>query len=100
MCAGGTGRGDGGVMSLIRRLNELQAAHGYLTEAALRELARSEKVPLYRLQGLVSFYPHFRTTPPPRAEMAVCRDMSCWLNGGEKAIRRAREQSPDGEVRE
>jgi formate dehydrogenase/NADH-quinone oxidoreductase subunit F len=75
-------------MSLIRRLNELQEAHGYLTEEALRDLARRENVPLYRLQGLVSFYPYFRTAPP-RVELAVCRDMACWLNGGPDASRRA-----------
>jgi NADH:ubiquinone oxidoreductase subunit F (NADH-binding) len=68
-------------MRLLRCLRELQNAHGYLTEPALRELAGRENVPLHRLQELVSFYPHFRTTPPPRVEVAVCRDMSCWLAG-------------------
>jgi NADH:ubiquinone oxidoreductase subunit F (NADH-binding)/NADH:ubiquinone oxidoreductase subunit E len=69
-------------MRLIRQLIELQEAHGYLSEEVLRELARREKVPLYRLQGLVSFYPHFRTKPPPRTELSICRDMACWLAGG------------------
>src|SRR5690348_5475556 len=87
-------------MSLIRQLNELQETHGYLTEDALRDLARRENVPLYRLQGLVSFYPHFRTAPPPRVELAVCRDMACWLNGGPEACQRARAQMPDAEIRE
>jgi formate dehydrogenase/NADH-quinone oxidoreductase subunit F len=68
-------------MHLLRRLSELQEAHGYLSPEVLRELARRENVPLYRLQGLVSFYTHFRTTPPPRVEIAVCRDASCWLSG-------------------
>jgi formate dehydrogenase beta subunit len=71
-------------MSLISRLNELQEAHGYLSAEQLRELAEAENVPLYRLQGLVTFYPHFRTTPPPRVELTVCRDMACWLNGGQE----------------
>jgi NADH:ubiquinone oxidoreductase subunit F (NADH-binding)/NADH:ubiquinone oxidoreductase subunit E len=70
-------------MGLISRLNELQEAHGYLSEERLRELAEAENVPLYRLQGLVTFYPHFRTTPAPRVELTVCRDMACWLNDGE-----------------
>jgi NADH:ubiquinone oxidoreductase subunit F (NADH-binding) len=87
-------------MSLIGRLTELQETHGYLTEEALRDLARRENVPLYRLQGLVSFYPHFRTAPPPRVELAVCRDMACWLNGGPEACQRARERMPDAEIRE
>jgi NADH:ubiquinone oxidoreductase subunit F (NADH-binding)/NADH:ubiquinone oxidoreductase subunit E len=90
-------------MGLIRRLYELQEAHGYLSEERLRELAEAENVPLYRLQGLVTFYPHFRTTPPPHVELTVCRDMACWLNGGEKraaALRRKLEDVPGVEVHE
>jgi NADH:ubiquinone oxidoreductase subunit F (NADH-binding)/NADH:ubiquinone oxidoreductase subunit E len=78
-------------MRLLRRFHELQEIHGYLTEELLRELARSERVPLYRLQGLVSFYPHFRTSPPPRVEISICRDMACWLANGEACAIRVRE---------
>jgi NADH:ubiquinone oxidoreductase subunit F (NADH-binding)/NADH:ubiquinone oxidoreductase subunit E len=89
-------------MRLIRRLTELQAQHGHLSEEVLRELARVENVPLHRLQELVSFYPHFRITPPPQVEWGVCRDMVCWLNATPEAQRR-REQlasGPDVAVRE
>ncbi len=82
-------------MSLIAKLRELQDQHGYLSEAALRELSERERVPLYRLQGLVSFYPHFRTSPPPKLEVAVCRDMSCWLRGG-PALTEAVKQKASG----
>jgi NADH:ubiquinone oxidoreductase subunit F (NADH-binding) len=44
----------------------------------------------------VSFYPHFRTTPPPSFELLVCRDMACRLNSGPEALRRARETLPPG----
>src|SRR5262249_46831574 len=65
------------------------------------ELSHTHTIPLYRLQELVSFYPHFRTTPPPRVELTVCRDMSCWLAGGEECSRRLHELNPaDVEVRE
>jgi formate dehydrogenase/NADH-quinone oxidoreductase subunit F len=90
-------------MSLIRRLLELQEAHGWLSEEVLRDLSSRENVPLYRLQGLVSFYPHFRTSPPHAVELTVCRDMACWLNGGPEACRRLREQTAaraDVEVKE
>jgi NADH:ubiquinone oxidoreductase subunit F (NADH-binding)/NADH:ubiquinone oxidoreductase subunit E len=90
-------------MKLLRRLHELQEIHGYLTEDLLRGLAQSERVPLYRLQGLVSFYPHFRMTPPLRVEVSLCRDMACWLADGEACMARVREtlsDSTDVEVRE
>lgn len=77
-------------MSLIQRLTALQEERGWLSESSLRELARSANVPLHRLQELVSFYPHFRTAPPPRTEVAVCRDVACWLNGAPENLRRLR----------
>ncbi len=83
-------------MLLLQRLQELQETHGYLTEEALRRLAEQEHVPLYHLQGLVSFYPHFRTAPPPRAEVLVCRDMACWLAGAPETYRRLQQQAEAG----
>ncbi len=58
---------------VIRELNRLQEEHGYLRPADLKELSERLRVPLYRLQGLATFYPHFRTTPPPPAIVTLCR---------------------------
>src|SRR5688572_15850517 len=88
-------------MRLIPLLSAAQDEHGCLSEATLRELSREHTVPLHRLQQLVSFYPHFRTTPSPRVELTVCRDMSCWLSGGEECSRRLHElTAADVEVHE
>jgi formate dehydrogenase/NADH-quinone oxidoreductase subunit F len=88
-------------MRLIPLLTATQHERGYLSEATLRELSHTHTIPLYRLQELVSFYPHFRTTPPPRVELTLCRDMSCWLAGGEECSRRLHELNvADVEVRE
>lgn len=54
---------------------------GYLMPADLRAVAEEQVVPLHRVQSLVSFYPHFRTAPPPKVEVHICRDMSCHLRG-------------------
>jgi NADH:ubiquinone oxidoreductase subunit F (NADH-binding)/NADH:ubiquinone oxidoreductase subunit E len=69
-------------MSLIHELERLQEERGHLDSEALRDLAHRLGVPLYRLQEIVSFYPHFRTRPPAALEVHVCRDMSCHLAGG------------------
>jgi len=47
----------------------------------LEALARRIEMPLYRLHGVASFYPHFHLTPPARAEVRVCADISCHLRG-------------------
>lgn len=69
-------------MELIRELSRLQAQRGFLSDDTLRELSKARRVPLYRLEGLVSFYPHFRRSPPPKASVQVCRDVSCVMAGG------------------
>ncbi|MDT8436805.1 MAG: NAD(P)H-dependent oxidoreductase subunit E [Gemmatimonadota bacterium] len=74
-------------MSLIHELEALQEERGHLDAASLRDLAHRLAVPLYRLQELVSFYPHFRTEPPAALEVHVCRDMSCHVSGGAAGLR-------------
>ena len=54
-------------------LVRLQAARGYLPDAALRELAADLGQPLSRLEEVVSFFPHFRRTPPPESAFASAR---------------------------
>lgn len=56
---------------------QLQEERGCVDEAAMRALSSRQRVPLYRLEELVSFYPHFRRTPPPRVTVHVCRDVCC-----------------------
>jgi len=64
-------------------LREIQHRFGYLPAEELKDLARKIDVPLYRLHGVASFYPHFRLTPPPKADVCVCQDMSCHLRGAD-----------------
>jgi formate dehydrogenase beta subunit len=64
-------------------LREIQHRFGYLPAEELKNLAAKIDVPLYRLHGVASFYPHFRLTPPPKADVCVCQDMSCHLRGAD-----------------
>ena len=77
---------------IIQELQHLQHQHGYLPRAALRQLSDRLAVPLYRIQEVASFFPHFRVFADeatearevaklPQCEVAVCRDMACRLRG-------------------
>ena len=57
--------------SLIPLLNELQAKLGWLPREELVALAREAGRPLYEIQGLISFYPHYRTEPPVPVSIGV-----------------------------
>jgi NADH:ubiquinone oxidoreductase subunit F (NADH-binding)/NADH:ubiquinone oxidoreductase subunit E len=62
-------------------LRAIQLRYGFLPKAELEALSVRSRTPLYQIHSVASFYPHFRLTPPPKAEILVCADMSCHLNG-------------------
>ncbi|MGA8143612.1 MAG: NAD(P)H-dependent oxidoreductase subunit E [Candidatus Acidiferrales bacterium] len=66
---------------IFNELREIQRQFGYLPADQLKSLAKKIDVPLYRVHGVASFYPHFHLTPPPKADVRVCQDMSCHLRG-------------------
>ncbi|MGO9496569.1 MAG: NAD(P)H-dependent oxidoreductase subunit E [Solirubrobacteraceae bacterium] len=89
--------------SLIPSLNAIQREHGWLPREELTRLSRETRRPLYEIEGLVSFYPHFRTAAPPKVEVTVCRDLSCWLHGADEQMAAIHKRYGDGveiEVRE
>jgi NADH:ubiquinone oxidoreductase subunit F (NADH-binding)/NADH:ubiquinone oxidoreductase subunit E len=86
---------------IIQELNAIQERHGYLPVDELQALSRRRDIPLYRLHGVASFYPHFRLRPPPAVEIKVCRDLSCHLRGASdlyEIARTAADASPLEEV--
>jgi NADH:ubiquinone oxidoreductase subunit F (NADH-binding)/NADH:ubiquinone oxidoreductase subunit E len=62
-------------------LRAIQLRHGFLPKAELEGLSRRNQTPLYQLHSVASFYPHFHLVPPAKAEIRVCADLSCHLNG-------------------
>jgi len=78
--------------SLIPALNAIQERAGWLPREELVALSRDVRRPLYEIEGLVSFYPHFRTDPPVKAELRVCHDLSCWLRGADERIAAVKER--------
>ncbi len=81
--------------SLIPALNAIQRECGWLPRDRLVALSRDTRRPLYEIEGLLSFYPHFRVDPPGRVQVAVCQDLSCWLHGAEEQIAEVRARYGD-----
>jgi formate dehydrogenase beta subunit len=85
--------------SLIPALHAIQERVGWLPREELVALSREVRRPLYEIEGLISFYPHFRTTPPERVVLRVCHDLSCWLRGADDRLEQIRARyGPDTDV--
>ncbi len=85
--------------SLIPALHAITERVGWLPREELVALSREVHRPLYEIEGLISFYPHFRTTPPERVQLRVCHDLSCWLRGADDQLAAIRERyGPDPDV--
>src|SRR5450432_504712 len=66
---------------IFDELRAIQLRQGFLPMAELQALSQRTQTPLYQLHSVASFYPHFHLVPPAKAEIHVCADMSCHLNG-------------------
>ena len=66
---------------LVPALQRIQHEFGFLEPKALKQFSESSGVPLYRLQAVASFFPHFHLSPPKEVTVRVCRDMACHLAG-------------------
>jgi NADH:ubiquinone oxidoreductase subunit F (NADH-binding)/NADH:ubiquinone oxidoreductase subunit E len=76
--------------SLIPALTAIQRRCGWLPREELVALSRDTRRPLYEIEGVISFYPHFRKSPPKSVQLAVCHDLTCWLHGSDERIRETR----------
>ncbi len=75
--------------SLIPALNAIQERVGWLPREELVSLSREVHRPLYEIEGLISFYPHFRTEPPKGPIVQVCRAEACQARGAREVFETA-----------
>ncbi|MCE9605164.1 MAG: NAD(P)H-dependent oxidoreductase subunit E [Planctomycetia bacterium] len=81
---------------IVQELHKIQQRHGFLPKDELHELSHRLGTPLYRLNEVASFFPHFRLEPGPKVEVLVCHDMACHLRGGELMREELQRQFPEG----
>jgi formate dehydrogenase subunit gamma len=68
---------------LLPILHDVQAAHGFISDAAIREIALALNLSRAEVSGVVSFYHDFRRVPDPRPAIRLCRAEACQARGSE-----------------
>jgi len=73
----------GMVGALLPALHAIQDELGYIPDAAIVQLADALNLSRAEVHGTISFYHDFRTTPPGRHVLRVCRAEACQAMGGD-----------------
>jgi NADH-quinone oxidoreductase subunit E len=77
-------QGDAG--SLIQVLLEIQRENHWLSKEALEKVSKQLKVPLNRIQHIVTFYKAFSLVPRGRHEVHVCTGTACHVRGAPRLL--------------
>ena len=75
--------------ALLPILHGIQDALGYVPPEAVPVIAQSLNLSRAEVHGVVSFYHHFRETPPGRHTIRICRAEACQSVGAEALIAHA-----------
>lgn len=67
---------------VIPLLQEIQEEVGYIPPEAIETIARGTGLFPAQVQGIVTFYEQFHTTPRGRNIVRVCRGTACHVRGG------------------
>ncbi len=74
--------------ALIQGLFATQEQNGgFLTDELIVAVARYLDLPQVWAFEVASFYSMFETSPVGRNNVAICTNISCWLNGAEDLVR-------------
>ena len=93
--------------ALIRALLVAQEQNqGFLTDELITAVAKYLEVPAIWAYEVASFYSMLETRPVGRNNVAICTNVSCWLNGAEDLVRHCEdklgiklgESTPDGRI--
>jgi NADH-quinone oxidoreductase subunit E len=77
-------QGDAG--SLIQVLLEIQSENRWLPKEALDKVSKKLKVPLNRIQHIVTFYKAFSLLPKGRHEIHICTGTACHVRGAPRLL--------------
>ncbi len=74
---------------LLPLLHAIQDRLGWLPPEALPRVAKALNLSRAEVHGVVSFYHDFRTTPPGRVVVKICRAEACQAMGAEALVAHA-----------
>jgi NADH:ubiquinone oxidoreductase subunit E len=77
---------------LIPLLQEIQSEYGYIPSELIKPISKALGLFPAHVQGVISFYEQFYTTPRGRNIVRVCRGTACHVRGGKTILKLVKEQ--------
>ncbi len=72
-------------------LNELQSQFGYISVPMQAYVAQKLRVPMSEVNGVVSFYSFFTTTPRGKHTVKYCMGTACYVSGAPNLIEKTKQ---------
>jgi formate dehydrogenase subunit gamma len=84
--------------ALLPILHDIQHALGYVPEEAVPLIAKQLNLSRAEVHGVITYYHHFRQTPPGKHVVRVCCAEACQANGSEALAVHAAKSLQDADV--
>jgi formate dehydrogenase subunit gamma len=75
--------------ALLPILHDVQDALGYIPPGSVAQIASALNLSRAEVHGVITFYHHFRTTPPARHTIQICCAEACQSMGAERLVEHA-----------
>jgi formate dehydrogenase subunit gamma len=90
---------------LLPTLHAIQDALGYIAPESVGDIANAFNLSRAEVHGVITFYHHFRTSPPARHTVQICRAEACQSMGSDQLLAHMEktlgcglhEHTPDGQ---
>ncbi|MDX5410657.1 MAG: formate dehydrogenase subunit gamma [Thauera sp.] len=76
--------------ALLPILHGIQDSIGYVPDDAVPLMAEALNLSRAEVHGTITFYHHFRTTPPGRHKLEICRGEACQAVGANALVAHAK----------
>ena len=77
---------------LLPALHDIQDALGFVPQEGVPAIADVFNLSRAEVHGVLSYYHHFRSAPPARHVLQICRAEACRSRGAEALVAQARER--------
>lgn len=84
--------------ALLPILHDIQHALGYVPDEAVPLIAKELNLSRAEVHGVITYYHHFRQTPPARHTVHVCCAEACQANGSEALATHAAARLQHGDI--